>query len=101
MTDSPVDRDLEQMAGNPRLARAVKESLERLRSGAAGPDMAEMAKDVLDGRTDLRSVGRSSAYAGHIRDGIDKFNRWQADLSPEEREELDRKIREEFGDADQ
>ncbi|HEV8173998.1 MAG TPA: hypothetical protein VGP91_10165 [Actinoplanes sp.] len=88
MTDDPLDRDLEQMAGSPQLAKAIKQNLQRLSNGAAGPDLAEMARDVLEGRTDLRTVARSSAYAGQITEGINKFNRWQSDLTPDERTQL-------------
>jgi hypothetical protein len=88
MTDDALDRDLEQMAGSPQLAKAIKQNLQRLSNGAAGPDLAEMARDVLEGRTDLRTVARSSAYAGQITEGINKFNRWQSDLTPDERTQL-------------
>ena len=96
MTDSPIDRDLAGMAGNPRLAEAVKQSLESLRDGTAGPAMADMADEILNGRTDLRSVARSSAYASQLTEGIEKFSRWYADLSPEDREELGRRTQEMF-----
>jgi hypothetical protein len=88
MTDDPLDRDLEQMAGSPQLAKAIKQNLHRLSKGAAGSDLAEMARDVLEGRTDLRTIARSSAYAGQITEGITKFNRWQSELTPEERDKL-------------
>ncbi|GAA5188209.1 hypothetical protein GCM10023322_38330 [Rugosimonospora acidiphila] len=88
MTDNPLDRDLEEMIGTPQLADAVKRSLQRLKGGAAGPELAEMARELLSGGTDLRSVARTSAYADPISQGIQQYKRWEADLSPDERQRL-------------
>jgi hypothetical protein len=93
MTDSPLDRDLEQMAGGRRLAGAVKRSLEELKHGVAGPDLAEMATEVLEARTNLRTVVRSSAYSTQVTNGIDHFTTWEAGLSPEEREQFEEEQR--------
>jgi hypothetical protein len=87
-TSEALDRDLEQMSGSPALANQVKESLHRLADGTAGPKLAEMARDVLDGRTDLRTVARSSVYADNLTDAIGQFQRWQAQLTPDEREQF-------------
>lgn len=86
MTDNSLDRDLEQTAGTPQLARAVRKSLQQLKGGAAGPDLAEMARELLNGGTDLRSLARSSAYANPISQGIEQYNRWEAGLTPDERQ---------------
>ncbi|ROP27643.1 hypothetical protein [Couchioplanes caeruleus] len=43
MTSDPIDDELNRMAGNPKVAKAIKEGLERLGKGAAGPDLQEMA----------------------------------------------------------
>ncbi len=88
MSDESLDRDLEQMSGSPALAKQLKESLRRLTDGAAGPKLAEMARDVLVGRTDLRMVARSSVYADNLTEAIGRFQRWQAELTPEEREQF-------------
>jgi hypothetical protein len=96
-----LDRDLEQMSGSPALAKQVKESLRRLADGAAGPKLAEMARDVLDGRTDLRTVARSSVYADNLTEAIGQFQRWQAQLTPEERERFLGQARQELLGHDQ
>jgi hypothetical protein len=93
VTDDPVERDLEDMAGDPKLAKSIRRSLEQLRDGSAGPALAEMAKDVLEGRTDLRAVARSAAYAGELTEGLDQYKSWEAQLTPEERVEFDREAR--------
>lgn len=68
------------------MARAVKSALQRVSGGSAGPELAEMARDVLDGRIDLRAIGQSSAYSPHLTEAIGSYQQWQAALSPEERE---------------
>lgn len=59
-----------------------------------------MATEVLEGRTDLRTVGRSSVYAAQLTEAADRFRDWQASLTPEEREALDRSTHEYLGDAE-
>lgn len=93
MTDDAVRRGLEDMAGDPKLAESIRRSLEQLRDRSAGPDLAELARDVLDGRTDLRAVARSAAYASAITDGIGSYRSWEARLSPEERISFEREAR--------
>lgn len=81
------------MAGSPQLAKAVEEALRKLKDGSAGPEMAEMAREVLEGRTDLRSVARSSAYAAQISEGIRGYKSWEDSLSEEERNHLEEEAR--------
>nr|WP_296076098.1 hypothetical protein [uncultured Actinoplanes sp.] len=90
MADHELDGELERIAGNRKTAAQVRRALERLREGAAGPDLAEMARDVLDGRISLRDVARSSAYAVPLADAMHRFTRWQAGLSDEERADITR-----------
>jgi hypothetical protein len=85
MTDDSLSRDLEHMADNPATARAIRSALERLAGGAAGGDLAEMSQDILDGRIELRDIGRSAAYANPLTDAIGQFQQWQADLTEDER----------------
>ena len=83
-----VDRELEDMSGSPLLARELKETLRGLRDGAAGPELAEMAREVLNGDLDLRSVARSSVYADQFSRAIGLYQRWYEQLTPGEREQL-------------
>lgn len=94
----PVDRELEQMTSNPRVAEAMKTALNKLRQGVAGPEMAEMATEVLEGRTDLRTIGQSSVYAVQFTEAAEGFRRWHTELSPEERNRLDRSTGEQLDD---
>jgi hypothetical protein len=93
MTNEELDRELERMAGSPTMAKAIKGALERLSGGSAGSDLAEMARDVLAGRTDLRTVGQSSGYSTQLTEAIGAYQQWEAELSPEEREELQAETR--------
>jgi cytochrome c-type biogenesis protein CcmH/NrfG len=88
MPQDPVDRDLDEMTQDPALTTELKASLRRLSDGAAGPMLAEMARDVLEGRTTLRDVARSSAYATAMTDVVGRLQDWNANLSDREREEL-------------
>ena len=83
-----LDDELSQMAGNPRLARAIRSGLEKLSAGKAGPVMAEMANELLAGRTSLREIGRGSVYAGQFTEARDSFQEWSSKLTPEERDKL-------------
>jgi hypothetical protein len=96
VTDDPIDRDLDEMAGNPRIAAAIKAHLQRLSRGAGGPQLAEMARDLLDGRTSLREVGRSQVYADQFAAATGRFLNWYTKLTPQEREELSQKAQEDF-----
>jgi hypothetical protein len=93
----PIDEDLLRIAGNPKVADAVKESLRQLSKGTAGKDLAEMAKELLAGRTTLREIGQSEAYATHLNTAMAKFQQWQSALTPEERNELEQRTRDELG----
>jgi hypothetical protein len=86
--ESPLDHELDRMAGHPGLAKAVMANLAQLSRGVAGPDLAEMARDLMDGRIDIRTVARSSAYAEQITNATVTFEQWYSELSPEEREKL-------------
>jgi hypothetical protein len=96
MTGDPIDRQLEEITGNARVAAAIKEHLQRLSRGAGGRELAEMAQELLDGRTSLRDVAASDVYAKNFVAATDRFLSWYAELSPEERGRLDRETRMEF-----
>jgi hypothetical protein len=97
MTTDPLDDELNRMAGDPKVAKAVKEGLQRLSKGAGGQDLQEMAQELLAGRTSLRTVGSSSAYAAQLTAATAAFLQWRAELSPEERNDMERAAGEEFG----
>jgi hypothetical protein len=98
LPEDPVDLELEQITGNKKMAAELRQNLEKLKGGAAGPDLAEMARDVLAGRITLRDVTRSSAYATPLTDAMSRFHDHQAQLSEEEKAELLKQAEERFTD---
>ena len=98
MPEDPLDRELEQITGNKKMAAELRQNLEKLKGGAAGPDLAEMARDVLAGRVTLRDVTRTSAYAAPLTDAMNRFHDHQAKLSDEEKAELLKQAEDRFTD---
>jgi hypothetical protein len=66
----------------------VRDSIVKLRDGVGGTQLAEMARDLLDGRIDIRSIARSSAYAEPLSAAIAEYNKWFKSLDPEDREKI-------------
>ena len=88
MSDDQIGQELSQMTGDPALTRALKNSLTRLRDGAGGPELAEMARDLLDGRTTLRQVTRSGVYTQALLNASAEARQELDELSPEEIQQL-------------
>ncbi|MEV4278346.1 hypothetical protein [Actinoplanes xinjiangensis] len=93
MPENPVDRDISSMVRDARIAEAVRNSLQRLSEGHAGPDMAQMARDVLEGRIRLGDIARDPAYADGFLRGLDRYRRWEAGLDDEERRRFNEEVR--------
>ena len=75
------------IAGDPRRARLLRMSLERIADGPDGP-LREMAREVLAGRADLRAATREAAYGDEIGRAFTRFwGDYQA-MSPDERDRL-------------
>lgn len=75
----------------------MRESLERLRAGHAGPVMAEMARDLIDGRISLRDVSRTSVYSEGLIEGVQAYKQWEARLDDDDRQQLHDAVRETYG----
>jgi hypothetical protein len=100
MSDDPIGQELAQMTGDPALTRALKNSLTRLRDGAGGPDLAEMARDLLDGRTSLREVTRSGVYTQALLNASAGARQELDKLSPEEIQQLADQTRSQLQEQD-
>jgi hypothetical protein len=85
--------DLERMSGSPALAKQLTESLRRITDGGAGPELAEMAGEILAGRTDLRTIANTSVYATQLTEAVGRFRHWYDELTPEERDQLTKDTR--------
>src|SRR5690348_8113189 len=88
MTDEAVsparralDAEMHDIArGDPDRYRLLLESLRRLAEGVAGPDLREMAREVLAGRLTLRRAVLSGAYAEAWRPHAERLIGWQAHM---------------------
>jgi hypothetical protein len=97
----PERQFLDLTEGDVGLAKLLHASLQRLRDGVAGDDLREMARDVLDGRTDLRQVAASEAYGPALTGHFHRFKEWEQGLDPEERERLATAAADAVSDLDQ
>jgi hypothetical protein len=88
MSEDDVNQRLDEMTGDPAVTRQLRASLEKLRDGGSSPALAEMAREVLEGRTTLREVASSSAYATEMGKVMADFQEWNSGLTDEEREKL-------------
>lgn len=87
--DERVEREIHSVAhGDPGVARALRQAMERLAGGAAGDELREMADEVLAGRVGLRRAVLSRAYGEHLAAGLRAFAEQMERLSPQERQEL-------------
>ncbi|GIE31907.1 hypothetical protein Ait01nite_049520 [Actinoplanes italicus] len=92
--------DISDVASDPRLARVLRSSLTRIADGPDGP-MREMAREVLAGRTDLRTALREPAYGEHLGAAFGRFwTDFQA-MSPDERDRLVKDTRQKLDEFNQ
>jgi hypothetical protein len=87
---------LEVSRGDPGRARLLRESLRRLADQGDQPELRELARDVLGGRTTLRAAMESPAYRGALGQRMDAFLDWYRKLSPEERKAQEKAGREQL-----
>jgi len=71
--------------------------LNRLAEGAAGEEWAELASDVVHGRTTLAQAGASGAYRELFETAWRDYQAWDAALEPDERARVLREAREALG----
>ena len=89
MTDeNRLDHELDRMAGSPALAKALKKQIMALRDGVAGPELAEMARDLLDGRIGLRTIASSDAYRQSLTEATSNYQDWYENLDESQRTSL-------------
>jgi hypothetical protein len=92
-----LEHQVESVVRNPKIALAVKGSLERLKSGHGGPELQEIARDLLNGSITLRDLTRTSVYSGVFMEQFHRYKDWEASLTAEDREEFQRQTRETYG----
>jgi hypothetical protein len=77
------DQVLDLAGGDRGLATLVRGALERLRVGTAGPELADLANDVLNGHLDVGQMG-SDLYAGEFSSHLRAIQQWQDDQPSDE-----------------
>lgn len=83
--EDEIPAELQEIAGDdPRRAELLYRSLQRLRDGAGGSALQEMASDVLAGRASLRAAIGFSYYQDALTEHLQRFRDWQRDTEPDE-----------------
>lgn len=79
---SGLDAELFDLAGrDPQRAELLRRSLQRLQEGAGGPELQEMARDVLAGRIGLRVAAAYDCYQPALRAEFERYRQWHHDTS--------------------
>ena len=79
-----------EMAGDPRIAKALRLGLERIADGPDGP-LKEMAEGVLAGNLDLREAASSEVYGEALGVAAGRFWTGYEQVGEDERTELIRR----------
>ncbi|MBB6628309.1 hypothetical protein H5V45_13365 [Nocardioides sp. KIGAM211] len=75
-------------AGDPVEAEELRRAFVVIRDSSSNPELADLAKRVLDGRMSYREFGRTQTFDQEAGRALQTFGEeWQA-LSEDEREEL-------------
>jgi hypothetical protein len=69
----------------PGLTEHRRQLLKRLASNTRNPAVAEMARDLLNGRITPRDVMANGLYNEELSKGTEKFTSWYRELSDEEK----------------
>ncbi|MFJ8042819.1 hypothetical protein ACIRBX_20235 [Kitasatospora sp. NPDC096147] len=95
-----TDDELLDVADNPAQARELHRALRTLAgSDSVGPELQQMARDVLTGRVGMREVVESDRYLGAIGDRLGQMRTAAENLSPEQQEASEQraaKLREDY-----
>lgn len=82
------------VAADPGKLKHRRQLLEKLASNTKNKAVAEMARDLLKGRTAPRQIMADGGYHEEFNKGTAKFASWYGKLSEEEREAVCRQERE-------
>lgn len=88
MWEDQAGVDLSGIPQNSAEAKVLKEILERLEEGVAGPLLQEMSREVLSGRISLREAVLGGGYSDVFEAGMKKFFCWFDQLTPDQIEQL-------------
>ena len=85
------DRLLDLAGGDRGLATFIREALERIRAGSAGPELGDVANDVLNGDLLVRQIA-SDLYAAEFSSHLRAFQQWKDEQPPDELGELVQRV---------
>ena len=89
MTESPEQQPpLDVARGDQALSDHLREALRTLRERSDNEDFRRVVDDVLAGRSGLRDVYFTPAFAAGLDTGVRQFAQRYEELSPQERAEL-------------
>jgi hypothetical protein len=89
MDDTTSEQPLLDVArGNQELSNHLRNALRTLRERSDNEDFRRVVDDVLAGRSGLRDVYLTPAFAAGLDPGVRQFARRYDELSPEERAAL-------------
>ncbi|MFJ1757835.1 hypothetical protein [Kitasatospora sp. NPDC088134] len=87
-----ADEELLDVADNPRQAAELHKALRTLaKNDSVGPELQQMARDVLTGRIGMRDVVQSDRYLHALGDRLGEMRTAAENLSPEERAASDKR----------
>ncbi|MFJ5231323.1 hypothetical protein ACIQBJ_15675 [Kitasatospora sp. NPDC088391] len=87
-----TDDELLDVADNPRQAAELHKALRTLaKNDSVGPELQQMARDVLTGRIGMREVVQSDRYLHALGDRLGEMRTAAENLSPEERAASDKR----------
>lgn len=81
------------MTVSPQQAAATRKQLAMLADGATDPRIQQMARDVISGKTDLRSALLGPTYEHALNDATARFSSWYLGLSDKQRAEQEQRGR--------
>lgn len=90
----PPSNPFAGMAISPQQAAAARRQLAMLADGATDPRIQQMARDILAGKTDLRTALLGPAYEHALNDAAARFSSWYQGLSDQQRAEQEQRGRE-------
>jgi hypothetical protein len=81
------------MAISPQQAAATRRQLAMLAADATDPRIRQMARDLVAGKTDLRSALLGPTYEHALNDATARFSSWYVGLSDQQRAEQEQRGR--------
>ncbi|WP_426245466.1 hypothetical protein [Nocardioides sp. LHG3406-4] len=79
-----------EFTGDPEAARLLRSNLTAIAEQHAGTAMAQLVRDVLSGRREIRDLEHDREFMALTRSGVQQYEDYWDSLSDEERQQLTR-----------